>query len=148
MQIVLYYTDSENNQLSKDIELVSTLTGTFRNESGIIRPQILIEATTLGNVNYAYISEFHRYYYIKEIETIRNNIWLLHLEVDPLMSFKSDIRRMQVILLETESTGADNYLADDRVWVAKVKDKTSVIQFPSGLLSSGEYILITAGGGS
>lgn len=148
MQIKMYYNSSENNHLSKALELVTTLTGTFRNESGVIRPQVLVEAENVGNANYAYIPEFHRYYYILEIITVRNGIWMLQLEVDPLMSFKADIYRMQAVLIETESSGVDNYLADDRVWVTKVKDKTSIIQFPSGLLESGEYILITAGGGS
>lgn len=148
MQIKLYHNASENNQLSKNIDLVNTLTGTFRHESGIVRPHVLIEAASIGNVNYAYIPEFHRYYYIEEIDTVRNGIWSLHLVVDPLMSFKFDIENMQVILVETETVGVDNYLADDRVWVTKVKDKTSIIQFPSGLLDNGEYILITAGGGA
>lgn len=146
MQIKLYYTDSENNQLSKSLSLTNTLTGTFRNESGMIHPEILVEIESVGTANYAYISEFHRYYYIRDVKSIRNNLWLLYLDVDPLMSFKTDILQMKVVLVESESTGVDNYLADDRVWIAKVKDKTDIITFPNGLSADGDYILITAGG--
>lgn len=146
MQIKLYYNVSENNQLTKSISLYSTLTGTLRHESDIVHPKILVEADTIGNSNYAYIPEFNRYYYIKEITSVRNGLLLLSMETDPLMSFKQDIRRLTVVLEETESLAVDNYLADDRVWIAKVKDKTSVIQFPSGLSADGDYILITAGG--
>lgn len=146
MQIKLYYNVSENNQLTKNISLYSTLTGTLRHESDIVHPQILIEAATIGNANYAYIPEFNRYYYVKEIVSVRNGLLLLNLDTDPLMSFKEDIKRLTVVLEETESLAIDNYLADDRVWIAKVKDKTSVIQFPNGLSTSGDYILITAGG--
>ena len=148
MTIKLYYTASDNNQLTKTIELTQTLTGALRNESDIVRPQILIECVSVSDSNYAYIPEFHRYYFIREVESIRNGLWLIRLESDPLMSFRTSINQLQVILQETENVGVDNYLADDRVWVAKVKDKTSIITFPNGLLESGEYILITAGGGS
>ena len=146
MQIKLYYTSSENNQLSKELTLTRTLIGTLRNESDIVHPRVLLEAASLNDSNYAYISEFNRYYYIREIESIRNGIWLVTFETDPLMSFKNNIKQLNVILAETENTGIDNYLSDDRVWIAKVKDKTSIIQFPSGLLANGEYILITSGG--
>lgn len=147
MQIELYYTASENNQLSKTIELTKTLTGTLRNESNVVRPQIMIESDSLDNSNYAYIPEFHRYYYIKEITSIRTRLWLLSLESDCLMSFKSSIKELQVILQESENSNVDNYLADDRVWIAKVKDKTSIVQFPNGLSETGDFVLITAGGG-
>ena len=146
MQINLYYTASENNQLQKDLISISTLTGVLRNESNVVNPVILIEADTITNCNYAEIPEFNRYYFIKEIESVRNGLWRLSLESDPLMSFKDSILALYVILQETENTGIDNYLSDDRVWVAKVKDKTSIIPFSSGLSENGDYILITAGG--
>lgn len=147
MNIKLYYTNSENNQLDKSLTLVYNLTGTLRNESNIVRPIILIEADSLGNSNYAYIPAFNRYYFITEITSIRTGLWLLLLESDPLMSFKDAISRLEVILQESETVSVDNYLSDNRVWLAKVKDKTSIIQFPNGLLNTGEFILITAGGG-
>lgn len=148
MDINLYYTSSENNQLVKHLSLTRTLTGSLRNESDVVHPQVLVEVANVSDSNYAYIAEFHRYYYIREIKSVRTGIWLLYLESDPLMSFQTSIKNLQVVLLESENTAIDNYLSDDRVWVAKVKDKTSIINFPYGLLESGEYILITAGGGS
>ena len=44
-----------------------------------------------------------------------------------------------------EQVEADNYLVSES-WVSKVKTKTDILQFSNGLLDSGEYILITAGG--
>ena len=50
------------------------------------------------------------------------------------------------IIDETTVTEISRYLKND-VWVATVKDRTEVINFPtSGFLNQGEYILITAGG--
>lgn len=146
MYIKLYYNSSENNQLRKNITLTKDLDGTLRHESNKVYPEILIEATSLGDSNYAYIPEFSRYYYIKEIVSIRNGLWLVKMESDPLMSFQTNIKQLEVILQESESIAIDKYLADDRVWVAKVKDKTDILSFPNSLLTDGEYILITAGG--
>lgn len=146
MHTIFYYTSSENNQLNKSLSRSYSLTGAVRGETNVIRPQIMYEAASLDSYNYAYIQEFERYYFVREIRSIRNGLWLVSLEVDPLMSFKSAIENLKVILQETEGTGEDNYLSDSRVWVTKVKDKTDIIQFPSGLLNNGTFILITAGG--
>lgn len=146
MNIKLYYTKDDNNQLSKSLTLVYDLTGNLRNESDIVHPVILIEAATLGNSNYAYIAEFDRYYFIREVKSVRTGLWLVTFESDPLMSFKDSIRALYVVLQETEVSSVNNYLPDERVWLSTVKDKTSIITFPYGLLDTGEYILITAGG--
>lgn len=146
MNLKIYYNISENNQLSKDITLISDLTGTLRDSSDIVNPRILIEADSIANGNYAYISQFNRYYYIKEVTSVRNGLLLLQLESDPLMSFKTDIKRLSVVLAESEQLAVDRYLPDERVWLTKVKDKTDIISFPYGLSANGDYILITAGG--
>lgn len=146
MDLRLYYTSDENNKVNKNLSSPLVITGTMRDSSSIINPVILVEGVSFNAFNYAYISNFDRYYFIKEIINYRNDLWILELECDVLMSFRSSILNMNCILLETESKGADKYLSDTRVWVAKVKDKTDIINFPNGLLENGEYILITAGG--
>lgn len=146
MTINLYNTRSENNQLWKDLTSIGSYTGTLRNESNVVHPAVLIEAENLSSANYAYIPEFKRYYYVREIVSYRTGLWLVYMDSDPLMSFAGEIRNMSVVLEESESASIDNYLLDSRVWIAKVKDKTNIVQFPNGLLTDGEYILITAGG--
>ena len=146
MDLRLYYTSDENNKINKSLSNAIILTGTMRDSSSIINPVILVEGTSFNEYNYAYIPQFDRYYFIKSITNYRNNLWILELECDVLMSFKSSILNMNCIFIETEVDGADRYLADQRVWVAKVKDKTDILTFPNGLLENGEYILITAGG--
>lgn len=146
MDLRLYYTSDENNKINKNLSSPLVLTGTMRDSSSIVKPVILVEGVSFNAFNYAYIPNFDRYYFIKEIVNYRNDLWILELECDVLMSFRSSILNMNCILLETESKGADKYLSDTRVWVAKVKDKTDIINFPNGLLENGEYILITAGG--
>ena len=145
MDIKLYKNHSEKNKISKSLTGEIEYSGTLRDETSVINPIILIHAENLSQFNYAYIPQFHRYYYIRDIVSVRNDLWRISLTVDPLMSFKNDILDLNVILSDTESTGQSDYYAGDQ-WRALVKTKTDIIKFSNGLLDSGEYILITAGG--
>ena len=145
MIITLYNNSSEPNKISKHLTPISTaLSGSLRNESEMVNPVVLIEGniSSLQNANYARIESFGRYYYITEMKSVRNNIVELHLHTDVLMSF--DISAVSGVVVETQN-GGNNYLPA-RNWVRTVKTKTNIINFAGGLLDSGEYILITAGG--
>lgn len=145
MEIVLSVNNSENNKIQKDITTGETLSGTLRNESNVINPVILISAENPTNYNYCYIEEFKRYYYIKDFTSVRTGIWQLFLQCDVLMSFASEILACSAILNET-TENKKNYYLNGRNWITNVKDKTNIITFDNGLLDTGEFILITAGG--
>lgn len=145
MNIELCINSSEVNRINKVISIGETLTGELRNPSNVVNPSILIQTSNPSKYNYAHIPEFERYYFIRDIQSVRNGLWQLDLSSDPLMSFKSQILQCQCILNETASTGSNNYL-DGRNWVTNCKSKTDIISFSNGLLNDGEFILITAGG--
>lgn len=145
MEITLYNTTSEKNEINKTISNGQTFTGTLRDMTSILNPEINIESNlNLSAFNYCHISEFGRYYFIKDVKSVRNGLWRISLKVDVLMSFKVDILASQGILKHTETFG-EPYLSDNS-WENLVKDKTDILTFSNGLLDSGEYILITAGG--
>ena len=77
MNIVLYANVSEINAVNKNITELITLTGTLREQSSIIDPVITISDIDnyVGQMNYAYIPEFNRYYFITNVESVRNNLW-------------------------------------------------------------------------
>jgi len=153
MTIELKVSISEPNVLQKTIVDVTSLEGSLRNDSPISNPSILIEsdAVAIGDVvraNYAYIPEFGRYYYIRECTQIRNHLWKLDMVCDVLMSFATGIKASMAIVQETTVEGNDrvnNYVSNDS-FARLVKDKTDIIQFPSGFEDSPFFILITAGG--
>lgn len=145
MEITLYVNNSEVNRIGKNLTNAFTLSGTLREQTNVIEPDILI---TMGNpteYNYAYIPLFKRYYFIKDITSVRNGLWRLHLTVDTLETYKNEILNCSCILDETTSTGKSSYLPG-RNWVNNCKSKTDIISFSNGLLDNGEFILITAGG--
>lgn len=146
--ISLFKTVSENNRVVKTLTDEKQLSGELRNQTSVLNPSIVIEsAENISTYNYAYIPEFSRYYYITEIISVRTNCWAISLRCDVLMSYKDEIRSMNVILNNTQETGLSNYLSSPN-WVNLVKTKTDIKTFPKGLSNEGEFILITAGGDS
>lgn len=145
MDITLYVNNSEKNKIGKNLTNDLSLSGTLRDATNIINPVILIELNEIGNYNYCYISNFNRYYFITDITVIRTGLFAISLAVDVLESFKTDIKNLSVILLNTQNVGVSNYLPSP-VFRNNVKSKTDILNFPNGLNDSGEFILITAGG--
>lgn len=146
--VSLFKTTSENNRVVKVLTDEKQLSGELRNQTSVLNPSIRIEsADNISTYNYAYISEFGRYYYITDIVSVRTNCWVVSLRCDVLMSYKDEIQGLNVILDNTQETGLSNYLSSSN-WVSLVKTKTDIKAFPSGLSEQGEFILITAGGDS
>ena len=85
MEIRLYNNISDNRTIRKKLLNEFSLTGTLRDSCSLIEPVINIESSNVLRFNYAYIPDFQRYYFVKEITNLRKNIWTLELEVDPLM---------------------------------------------------------------
>jgi hypothetical protein len=148
MEITLYTNESEKNKLEKTITNSILLEGNLRDESSIINPIILISSNKEDipyMYNYAYIPAFGRYYFITDIESVRTGIWRVSMHVDVLMSYKEQIKNLNVIINNSEQTGANNYLSGEQ-WITNVKNTTNIVNFPNGLNDNGEFILITAGG--
>ena len=145
MNITLYVNHSEKNKIGKNLTNDFSLSGTLRDATNIINPVILIELNEIGNYNYCYIPNFNRYYFITDITVIRTGLFAISLMVDVLESFKTDIKNLSVILLNTQNIGSNNYLSS-HVFKNNVKSLTDILNFPNGLNDSGEFILITAGG--
>ena len=148
MYLKLYNNTSEKNAISKTLNNETTFEGRLRGECNIKNP--VIDIASNGNIpsfNYAYIPEFDRYYFIDNIASIRNGIWSIEMTCDVLMSFRTDILNSYAVINHTQQTDITEYMNSD-IWKTLVKDKTDIINFPNGLLETGEYILITAGGNS
>lgn len=141
MDIVLYNNLSPDIMIHKNITPVATLTGVLRDEANIVNPIIRVKAENIPAFNYAHIPSFNRYYFARDVRVVRNNIFDLSLQSDVLMSF--DISAVTGVVIE--SNIGNNYLPA-RNWIRLVKTKTDILPFSNGLLDSGEYILITAGG--
>ena len=94
MEIRLYKTLDNENVINKDMELIYTFNINLKSDVDISNPVILVNDKKTMNFkecNYCYLSEFNRFYFIRTIENMSNNVWGLHLECDVLESFKNEI---------------------------------------------------------
>ena len=147
MDIIFHVNSSERQAINKSLDSGTTLTGSLRNESSVINPSFLIEYENPSGFNYCYIADFGRYYFITDMTSIRTGIWKIDCSVDVLMSFKTEILNLDVIVSDLSSgeSPTETYMHGEQ-WETTVKNKTDIINFPYGLLDDGEYILITSGG--
>lgn len=146
MQIILYKNNSEPERFTKSLSGSLTLSGTVRGETNVINPEILIEGSPddfPSDYNYAYIPEFERYYFINEVTAFRNNVTVLFMHVDVLMSFKDDILSNNAIV-DKQALAGNMYL-NDGSWVHESREFYTIKSFQNGFNDDGEYILITAG---
>ena len=145
MTIELYISRNEKNVLNKNLPDPYLIEGNLKSETSITDPIIIVQEENPALYNYAKISAFNRYYFITDIRSIRSNMWELKMHVDVLMSYKDQIKTCSAIIDTSERVGKNEYMSNDAFKIT-VKNKTDIINFSSGFLDNGEYILITAGG--
>lgn len=69
-----------------------TIDTPLKQETNRLNPTILIYSDlSLEIMNYCYIDEFSRYYFIDKIEQVRKNLYRIHCKVDVLESYKLEI---------------------------------------------------------
>lgn len=145
MTLKLYTNYSDKNHLDKSItQQGSDITGTLREDCSIVDPVIKIASITgldIAKCNYAYITEFGRYYYITNIVCV-GKLYELHMHCDVLMSFKSQIRGNSAVIARNEST-YNLYLADG-VFKTYANPHYQIKKFPSGF-NSFNYVLTISG---
>lgn len=116
--------------------------------TSILKPVIhlISDNAEIPSFNYMHIGAFNRYYFIDDIVSVHNNKWEISAHVDVLESYKGDILANDAILENSEEQAVNKYLYDPDIFKVNCKHKTDIITFPYGLLDTGEFILITAGG--
>lgn len=99
--------------------------------------------------NYVYIPSFKRYYFVREMTSLKNDLWSVALHVDVLMSFRSQLKNVRAITKRQEYL-CNNDLIDDRMKLLNYPALQTNITFPNGFLdaTSGnlQYVMITTGG--
>lgn len=140
MQATFYENKSDRRYLTKEIESKYTnIPLQIIEPSSVIRPSLKVSSGLIGqNVNYLYIEELERYYYINDW-IMENGFIRLECEVDVLMSFKDEIKNRNVIVNRQESK-YNLYLDDSKY---KVQNRTAILtkEFPSGF-NAAKYIVM------
>lgn len=144
MNIVLYRNVSENNAVNKNLTELTTLSGTLREQSSIIDPVISISDIDeyVGSMNYAYIPQFNRYYFITNVESVRAGLWRVSFHVDVLYTYREQIKSNYAII-ERNEIEYDLKL-NDGLFKTQQNPRIAQFPFPSGF-DTWNYVLAIAG---
>ena len=146
MEISFYNNVSEKEKIGKTLKNKTTLTGFLKQATSVINPVITIEIENPSKFNYCHIPQFHRYYFINDMINVRNNIWEIHMNVDVLESFKTQIKANKAIVEKSEQTASSNeYFNDGSTFYHDSREYNEIAMFQRGFDTSPSYILITAG---
>lgn len=138
MTIKFYKFSGDEREINKDLTDELDLDGTLRDQANILTPQIGLK-TDVSQYNYCYIPEFSRYYYIKEITQYRNNIWIINLKIDVLMSYKDEILNLSGIVSQLNES---SYINGSGLY--DVRDTHERIDWGDKLVL-GSYVMVVRG---
>lgn len=145
MNILLYNCNSDNRVVSKNITLMATATFSLKEECSISSPSIILENLgneVLKNVNYFYIPQWNRYYYVTNINIKRGEIVEISGKVDVLMSNKSAILSSIAFVERNEFIYNDDI--PDEHWTVTSKRKYTYHNILDiDVASKGRYYLAT-----
>ena len=154
---VQFGTDGKRINSTKIPTLDTTVSCVLKRPCTVENP-VLDLSTFNPRWSVAYIPDFHRYYFVSNIESISDSITRYYLTVDPMASFKQRILAHSLYVVRSQSAGS-NKLVDP--YATHTADNPNIYQmtFPQDLpgsdpsyignfSQSGCYILQTAGKGT
>lgn len=151
MNITLYNISDDPRKIVKNLGSGTALTCELVYPSDLLNPTIRISATSWSaSLNYMYIPDFNRYYFITEVTYENGGAVTIQGRVDPLMTYSTAINNLSVNVVRQEFTGLTN-IVDNQVTITPKQDITFVksSQTPFNIRSSGSEInfcLCVAGG--
>ena len=93
MVLTLYNNKSDKNVIGKDLTETLEITAELKEETSVLYPSFIVKKNNnILNSNYLRAPEFNRYYYIKDIKKAPGGVMIISCEVDPLESFKAEIK--------------------------------------------------------
>ena len=144
MEIKLYLTEDSDTVMNKDLTLITTLYIQMRDTQNVSAPILIlgeIEGVDLKTVNYAYIDEFKRYYFIRTITVGQNNIYTLAMECDVIETYKEDILNSSALI--SRRVAAGDY--GDMAVSSEVRKEVEVFKSTRGFNEDKTIILSTVG---
>ena len=144
MEIKLYITEDADTVMNKDLTLITTLDIQMRDTQNVSAPILIlgeIAGVDLKTVNYAYIDEFKRYYFIRTITVGQNNIYTLTMECDVIETYKEDILNSSALI--SRRVAAGDY--GDMAVSSEVRKEVEVFKSTRGFNENKTIILSTVG---
>lgn len=115
MQVILYHSDADPRDLYKGSKLTTIVTVNAEPffPLNIVTPSFRLKYTSnVTSINYCYVQELGRYYYVKAPTLESGSAMIIDCECDVLMSFRDDILNLSSICIRNEHE-YNEYIQDD-----------------------------------
>lgn len=153
MEIKIYKTTDDNRVINKTLELLKTKKVILKDNVNISSPTFILkyEKSLFENMNYCYIDEFKRYYYIINKECLDSERYSITLSCDVLMSFKDSFINTPMLINRTSNKANSNKeLSDSHIQTTSQKiimtEKIDSDVFNVKEYSQCKYLLNVIGG--
>lgn len=147
MQVIFYRNMSDKRTLNKSISRVAEVNCSVKEPCDLLRPYLTMYKADLAGwnrVNYAYIAEFDRYYYMGQPTVTTSGRLEVQLTVDPLMSNRAGILGISCIV-ERSETVYNKMIKDE---LAPIRASRAIRYISVGGLPSTSCYCITCDGGA
>lgn len=144
MVIKLYTQTIPKNKMFRNLTNEITVTGNVKDTFDILNPIVQFNYNAnFKNVNYAYIPEYGRYYFVSP-PIISGNTVYLKMHVDVLFTYRNIIMKSPCIAIRSSNRG-NLYFQDDYIQFEEGY-RYNVSKFPYRFdVESGTYILCISG---
>lgn len=148
MDVAVAVTSDDEHKVHKNLSILGSYSGTLKEECSMINPVIKLQIpeSTASQANYAGVTGLDRtyYYFIKDKVMIRSGIVELHLEIDPLMTYETEIKNLVCTVDRTESQEVTNAFIIDNEYQILACENIITKKFPIGFTDEC-MILLTVG---
>ena len=143
MIMKMYNTTDSNNTMGKTLTDETSFDIKLKGEVSITQPVVVLHSNNIILFNYAYIPDFHRFYFVDKIELFPNGIYNISLKVDVLETYKTDIAESSGLI--SKQTNINNYYNDS--YESEIKKEVDLYRSTKTFdLDVKEKILVTIGG--
>lgn len=132
LSVTLLSTSDDPRVVTKSTTTIAAVTAKPTQDCSVLNPRLILHYTgSLVDVNYLYISDFDKYYYIDQIKLLPGNQIELAASIDVLKTYDAEIRGCMATVVRSESVGAPTMIPDNKLPINPNKKelKTAVYQF-------------------
>lgn len=131
LNIQLMNNSSPVEKIGKTLSAGSTYSCVLKDDTSVLDPVIILQTSdNIFSYNYMYISDFGRYYYIKDIKSLNNNRWEVTAHVDVLETYKLQILNNDAVI--KRQAKLFNLYLDDPEFKAYNTEIIKTVKFKGG----------------
>lgn len=129
--IELLNNSSPVEKIGKSLTTGGSYTCLLKENTSILDPVIVLQTSdSIYNYNYMYISDFGRYYFIKDIRSLNNNRWEISAHIDVLETYKTQIKANNAVIRRQQNLY--NLYLDDPEFKTYNYERIQTLKFKNG----------------